>query len=136
MAQEWRAEAADLKKSLRPPSGAKTGGCAANSRAARAARGEADKALDTVGGGVGDGHDGVDDGAELRGRRAQALGLAVAVRLGDCLPAASAGLLHSMSCIWTKNSKPCARASSCRKRTPIAGQRRKSGASQPTQNRF
>jgi hypothetical protein len=121
-----RPEAANLKKSLRWPAGAKTGGYAPHSRAARAARGAADEALGVVGGGVEGGLARVDDGAELRDRRAQELGLAVAVRLRDRLPAASAGLLHSMSRIWTKNSKPCARTSSHRKRTPIVGQRRES----------
>jgi hypothetical protein len=51
------------------------------------------------------------------------------VRLRDRLPAASAGLLHSMSRIWTRNSKPCTRTRSYRKRTLIARQRRKSGVS-------
>jgi hypothetical protein len=53
-------------------------------------------------------------------------------RLGDRLPAASVGLLHSISRIWMTNSRPCTRESLRRNRTPIAGQRRKSGrASQP-----
>jgi hypothetical protein len=105
LAKEGDPEGEDPKKSLRPPAGVKTGGCVAS--------GAADEALGAVRGGVDGSRPGVDDGPELR----------------DRLPAALVGLLHSMSRIWTKNSKPCARASSRRNRTPIAGQRRKTHAS-------
>jgi hypothetical protein len=98
LAEGGRAEAADAKKLLRPPAGGKTGEYVAHlSRVAQAARGAADGALGAVGGGVEGGRAGVDEGAALRDRRAQALGLAVAEHLRDRLPAALAGLLHSMS---------------------------------------